>query len=82
MCHGLPLSSALVSYPTHLPFFDPRASAQIRGKSSQPFEQLCQLNLEALGKLLHAEKRQVALSALYLPDVGPMQANLLLCSLL
>ena len=50
--------------------------------SSQPFEQLCQLNLVALGKLLHAEKRQVALSALYLPDVRPMQANLLLCSLL
>ena len=51
-------------------------------KSSQPFKQLCQLNPEALGKLLHTEKRQVALSALYLPDVCPMQANLLFCSLL
>ncbi len=50
--------------------------------SSQPFEQLCQLNLEALGKLLHAEKRQVALSALYLPDVGPMQVAVLFCFLL
>ena len=46
-------------------------------KSSQPFEQLCQFNPEALGKLLHTEKRQVALSALYLPDVRPMQANVL-----
>ena len=51
-------------------------------KSSQPFEQLCQLNPEALGKLLHTQKRQVALSALYLPDVRPMQANVLFCSLL
>ena len=51
-------------------------------KSSQTFEQLCQFNLEALGKLLHAEKRQVALSAFYLPDVRPMQADLLFCSLL
>ena len=53
-----------------------------QAKSSQPFEQLCQFNLEALGKLLHAEKRQVALSAFYLPDVRPMQADLLFCSLL
>jgi hypothetical protein len=55
---------------------------KLRDKSSQPFEQLCQINPEALGKLLHTEKRQVALSALYLPDVRPMQANMLLCSLL
>jgi hypothetical protein len=59
-----------------------RVHPQTRGKSSHPFEQLCQLNPEALGKLLHTEKRQVALSALYLPDVGPMQPNLLLCRLL
>jgi hypothetical protein len=65
-----------------LSWLDPRTSAHIRGKLSQPFEQLCQLNPEALGKLLHTQKRQVALSTLYLPDVRPMQANLLLCSLL
>lgn len=51
-------------------------------KLSQSFEQLRQLNPEALGKLLHAEKRQVALSALYLPDVRPMQAAVLFCLLL
>ncbi len=55
---------------------------RLKEKSSQPFEQLCQLNPEALGNLLHTEKRQVALSALYLPDVRPMQAALLFCSLL
>jgi hypothetical protein len=51
-------------------------------KSSQPFEQLCQLHPEAPGELLHTQKRKVALSALYLPNVRPMQANVLLCSLL
>jgi len=52
------------------------------GQSAQPFKQLCQFDFEAFGDLLNAEERQIALSALDLADVRPVQAAMLLRLLL